>query len=373
MRCKLSTLLAVTLAAAGCDKSTPDTEAPAPAEQEADAAAADADAADAEAEAEQADAGGEDEQAAAEEPEPEPPKDYFTVATFNLAWGHDELDDGPKRSQENGADTPENWDWKVKQIAELITKNKPDVVALHELGGSLEATVIVSAIKEAGGPEYKWAFQESDDPQNGHDIAILTRFEVTTGRRLDLHMRRHLAAEIKLPTGDEVTVVAIHPPDGTNKRSVKARRKQVDALRREINSMLDDRPVIVLATMSSNIVPADDDYDKSAAGILAGADTSSDEDDCQESADSALVLETMTNGELGDRIVSCGLTMRDAMAEGRSIIVRDIVDPWDKPWAEVPIDKAPHRDVSDHLMLIAQIELPKPPPEQGEGEDKKDE
>jgi hypothetical protein len=75
---------------------------------------------------------------------------------------------------------------------------------------------------------------------------------------------------------------------------------------------------------------------------------------------------------LADRILGCGIALHTAKAFGADKIVREDVDPWDKPWSEVPVDKPPHRDVSDHFMVIAEIQLPKPKAKEG-GDKKKDE
>ena len=364
MRRSVYPLLAAALMVVACDKPASDTQPPTPEKQATgpeEGATADAEAK----EAKEGEAAEEGKEASKEE---KAPKDSFTAATFNLGWAHDDLADGPKKSKENGAQKQEDWKWKVKQIAKVLIESKPDIVALHELGGSLEVTEIVTAVREAGGPEYDWAYKDSDDPRNGHNSAILSRFPVSEERRFDIHLRRHVVSEVELPTGDKVTVIAIHPPEGTRKRAVKARRNQIDALEREIRQLRDDRPVIVLATMGSNIVPADETYDKSAAGQVAGANTNKEDDE----AKVGLVLETTTDGELADRVFSCDLKMRDAVAAGSRLIVREGVDPWDKPWSKVPVEKAPHRDISDHLMVMAEIELPKPPPKEKKGEEGKE-
>jgi endonuclease/exonuclease/phosphatase family metal-dependent hydrolase len=296
----------------------------------------------------------------------------ITVATFNLAWAHDHIGDAPKRAEKQRAKTKADWDWKVKAIAEIIAEAKPDLVALHELGGDEEISDIVAAIKDAKGPGYEWAHQNSEDVLSGHHTAILSRMSMSDERRLKLHMRRHLAVDVTLPGGDTVTVIAIHAPEGSRERPTTARRKQVEALVRVVNKIRANRPVIVLGTLGSNIEPGDDGYNESAPGMLAGADTASDKDDCFDSSAVGAVGETTPNEVVADRIFACGITMTDAKKAGVDKIVRQEVDAWDKPWPEVPVDKPPHRDVSDHYMVVGEIEQPKPPDEAKKDADKND-
>ena len=291
----------------------------------------------------------------------EPAKDHFTIGTFNLAWAHDTFGEyDPKRSVENRAQTDADWEWKLGAIAGILAEAKLDVVALHELGGDLETTQIVEAIAAAGGPEYEYAYQDSDDPQNGHNSAILSRFPLSNERRLDIHLRRHVVADVELPSGGPVTIIAVHTPEGSREKPEKARRDQVESLERELGPLRQKHPVIVLGTFGSNVVPADDGYAESAAGMLAGADTRDEADDCQDSADVGRVLQTTSDETLADRIFTCGIEMRDAETRFDDKIVRDGADDWKRPWSQVPVDAEPFRDVSDHLLLVAIVELPKP-------------
>jgi endonuclease/exonuclease/phosphatase family metal-dependent hydrolase len=368
MRLHVVHLFAAALLVMACDKSS-ETSNPPPDDGSATAKAEGGE--NAEQSASEADGAGEGEAKA----EPDEKKDYFVAATFNLAWAHDDFGDGTKQAELNRAKDAEAWKWKAQGIAKVLAESKPDIVALHELGGDGEVHDLLAAIEELGGPEYKWGYQASDDPRNGHNSAILSVFPVTNERRFDIHLRRHMAVDVELPTGDVITVVAVHAPEGNRPNAVKARRNQVEALVREINQIREENPVIVLSTLGSNIIPTDEEYEKSAAGMFASSGTYQDDDDCADSGD--MVLETTTSGEVADRIFVCDLVMRDASAEGRTTIIREAVDKWDKPWSQVPVDKDPHRDISDHLLLVAEIELPKPPPEdkegEGEGEDKADE
>jgi len=355
LRVHKCTLFAAAVMLAACDKPAEPTTAPETAQPAADTKA---EAAPAEAEAKAP-------------PKEEKKEGVITVGTFNLAWAHDHIGDGPKAAEQNRAKTKADWHWKVKAIAELIAEARPDIIALHELGGSDEADDIVTAIKELKGPGYEWAHQDSEDSVNGHQTAILSRFSMSNERRFNIHLRRHLAAEVELPNGDKVTLIAVHAPEGSRKNAMSARRKQVRALLRMVKKIRKERPVIVLGTFGSNIAPSDDGYDESAVGMLAGADTSTDSDDCDDSSAVGAVGNTTSNELLADRILGCGISLFTARTFGADKIVREEVDPWDKPWPEVPVDKPPHRDVSDHFMVIAEIKLPKPEAKAKEGADKK--
>ena len=312
------------------------------------------------------------------EPEPEPEdtgparrvgEDAIAVGTFNLQWAHDDIGEEPKLAAQNRAKTPEDWSWKVEHVAKLLVEEKLDIVAVMELGGSSEITDITMKVDELGGGWYDHAFVEGTDKRAGHQVAILSRFPITNQRRFDIFLRRHVAADIELPNGDTVTVVAVHAPEG--KRSKSQRTKQLKALRREVAKLQKEQPVIVLGTLETPTLPDDAGYKSSSAGLLAGANTKKDADDCLDSASFYSAQSTTVHGVLADRMFVCGSEVEDIELSGEDLIVREERDPADNPWSAVPIDAAPFRDVSDHLVLWAEISLPKPPPEEkpeGEGE-----
>jgi len=318
--------------------------------------------------------------AQAPEPEPEPEEvepeaptrrvgdDAVAVGTFNLQWAHDALgDDGPKLSKQFRAQTEADWEWKVEQIAKLLVAEKLDVVALQELGGNGEVTDIVMKVVELGGPNYDWAFVESTDRTAGHHVAILSVFPISNQRRLDIHMRRHLAADIDLPNDHVVTFIAFHAAGGKYAGNEKTRTKQAKALKRKVNALQKENPVIVLGTANSPYLPDAKEYKGSSVGMLAGAVTRQDSDDCLDSANFISGQATNVHGETTDRILTCGLEITDVEMSGHEAIIRNELDPTDQVWSAVPTEAAPFRDVSDHLVLWAEIAVPKPPAPEAEG------
>jgi hypothetical protein len=71
------------------------------------------------------------------------------------------------------------------------------------------------------------------------------------------------------------------------------------------------------------------------------------------------VGETTVTDTPTHRIFSCGLSLRAATASGRAQIVRGPVDPPDARWTDVPIATDPQRDLGEHLVVWAEIALPK--------------
>lgn len=313
------------------------------------------------------------------EPEPEPVAppvrerrvgdDAIAIGTFNLQWAHDPLGDATKLANEYRAKTDEDWDWKVDQIAKVLAEEKLDIVALEELGGQGELTDIAIKIEELGGPEYDWAFVESKDRVAGHHVAVLSRWPIVEQRRFEIHMRRHLAADIELPNGDTITVVAMHAAGGKYKNNEAARAKNAKALKRELNALQAKHPVIVLGTTNSPTLPDAKGYESSAAGLLAGKSTRKEADDCEDSASFYGAQETTVHGDTADRIFVCGLELVDVDSTGQSSIVREETDPDGAVWSQIPIEDSPYRDVSDHLVLWAEVALPEPKPEDEAGGD----
>jgi|GEM_PF-1326769 len=314
--------------------------------------------------------------AAAPEPEPEPVEpeeppiperrvgdDAIAVGTFNLQWAHDPLGDTTKLAGEYRAQTDEDWDWKVDNVAKLLVEERLDIIALEELGGQGELTDIALKIEELGGPDYDWAFVESKDRLAGHHVAVLSRYPIVEQRRFEIHMRRHLAADIELPNGDTITVVAMHAAGGKYKNNEAARAKNAKALKRRLTALQAEHPVIVLGTTNSPHLPDTRGYKTSAAGLLAGTTTRKQTDDCADSASFYSAQSTTVHGDTADRIFVCGLELVDVDSSGQSTIVRDETDPDDAVWSQIPIEDAPYRDVSDHLVLWAEVALPQPEPE----------
>lgn len=306
------------------------------------------------------------------EPEPDPPKvpdDAFAIGTFNLEWAFDDLGDGrPKKAKPFVPSKPEDWAWKRDQIAQILVAEKLDVVALVEIGGEREAGDIVSAVREKGGYDYDVAWVESTDKATGQQVAILSRFSISNARRYEVPIEQQVAADVELPTGDTITVLAVHMRDGQQPAYASKRRKAARALKQKLKKEQAEHPVILLGTFNSMSKTFDDDYAKRSPGLLAGKNTSSDADDCADSAADA----ASTNVEMEplDRIFVCGLELRRAETTGQDAIVREEEDPPDAAWPSVPIAEHPHRDVSDHYVLWAEVALPKKPePEKAEGAD----
>lgn len=298
------------------------------------------------------------------EPEPKPPTrrvgdGAIAVGTFNLQWAHDPSGDASKLAMQYRAQTDEDWKWKVERVAKLLIDEKLDVVALQELGGESEVTDIALKVEELSGVSYDWAFVEGTDRTAGHHVAVLSRFPIVSQRRLDIHMRRHLAVDIEVPSGDVITVVTMHAAGGKYPANEKARTKQARALKRALASTQAAQPIVLLGTVNSPHLPGDSTYRSSSAGTLAGVHTKKADDDCFDSAKFLTGQATTVTGETQDRILACGLEIADVELAGHDAIVRKETDPDDRVWSQIPIEEAPFRDVSDHLVLWAEITLPK--------------
>ena len=296
-------------------------------------------------------------------PPPKVPEDAFAIGTFNLDWAIDAAD-VPRTvlGKENRAKTDEDWEWKRDSIAELLATERLDVVALQELGGERELSDIAWAIDQKGGPKYDWVFVPSDDKATGLHVGLLSRFPIANERRLDVNMRKQMAADVELPTGDTITVVVVHARSGHYPAYLADRRKQARSVKRSLVHMAKTHPVVVLGTFHDLYTPSFPEYAESSVGIFAGSTTKTPADDCQDSA--AHAGETTVTDTPAHRIFSCGLWMRAATASGRAMIVRGPVDPPDARWTDVPIATDPQRDLAENLVVWAEIQLPKKPAEE---------
>lgn len=309
------------------------------------------------------------------EPEPEPdpgpppkvPDDAIAVGTFNVEWAFDDIDRRPKKARPHRAKTPEEWAWKRDSIAKLLVDEELDVVTLTEVGGEREAMEIADAVLTGGGYRYDVACLPTHDKATGQHVAILSRFDMSNVRRFQTSIAKQLAVDVALPSGDTVTVVALHLRESQQPAYASKRRKAARSLQREVARTLQGQPVLFTGTLGSPVHPYDDNYAKSTAGLLAARANKNDEDDCTDSATDA--SRTNVNGEPSDHIISCGLELRRATTSAEFEVVREQEDPADAPWPSVPVEDNPYRDVSDHYIVWAEIAMPKPEePEEPEGE-----
>jgi endonuclease/exonuclease/phosphatase family metal-dependent hydrolase len=304
-------------------------------------------------------------------PPPKVPEDAFSIGTWNLDWAFDDIDaKRPKAAQPHVAPDAAAWEWKRDRIVEVLVAQKLDVVALMELGGDREISDITSSVKDKGGFDYGYAWVKGQDAGTGKQVAILSRFPISGERRLDAYAPIHVAADVELPGGDVITVVAVHLKEGSLKGAVSQRGKMASSLKLHSMRERKKRPVIVLGTVGDPTLPSDDGYATSAAGMLAGKSTPKKGDDCQDSASDTLAQgTTVGRSEAMDRIFVCGLELRGAEVAGSELIVREGEDPEDTPWPSVPVAESPQRDVSDHVVLWGEVALPKKAePAQAEGE-----
>lgn len=299
------------------------------------------------------------------EPEIEPPKvpeDAIAVGTFNLEWAFDDIDTRPKRAQPHAAKTPEDWVWKRDRIVEILIAERLDVVTLSELGGERELSDIAYEVRTKGGYDYDTAWMEGTDRATGQQVAVLSRFRMTNVRRYDVRIKKHVAVDVELPSGDPITVVAVHLREGQAPAYSAKRRKSVRALNLAIAREHLEHPVLILGTTNSRVSTFDDDYAKRTPGILAHRNNRKQGDDCFDSARDA--GQTTIKGYPSDHIISCGLELRAAYASAEDKVLREDEDPSELPWPAVPIEDAPYRDVSDHFLVWAEIALPERPPEE---------
>ncbi|MEM6290997.1 MAG: endonuclease/exonuclease/phosphatase family protein [Myxococcota bacterium] len=296
------------------------------------------------------------------EPEPEPPKvpeDAIAVGTFNLEWAFDEIDERPKKARPHRAKSPEDWAWKRDRIVDILVTEKLDVVTLTELGGERELIDIATEVSSKGGYDYDSAWLEGKDRATGQQVAVLSRLPMSNVRRYDVAIDKHVAVDVELPTGDTVTVIAMHMREGKAPAYGSKRRKAARALNQAIAKERREHPFLITGTMNSVSHPYDDDYAKRTPGILAAKHNRKEDDDCADSATDA--GRTNIAGEPSDHIIACGLELRNATTSAEAEVVRDAEDPGDAPWPTVPIEEAPFRDVSDHYLVWAEIAMPKKP------------
>ena len=154
----------------------------------------------------------------------------------------------------------------------------------------------------------------------------------------------------------------MHLKEGRFKGAVEARQREARSVQRFVRKLRRKHPVIIAGTFGSSSLPGDADYKESAPGTLATKG-------CTDSASKSSARQTSVDGQPVDRIIVCDMELQDAQTAGRDRIVRGDVDP-DEPWPTIPADEGAQRDVSDHVVLWAQVAVPAKKEEgSGEGDD----
>ncbi len=284
------------------------------------------------------------------------------VGTFNLGWAFDATDDRTEMANENNAATPADWEWKRNEIAKVLAREQLDVVALQGIGGERELIDLVVQLREASKLEYEYAFVDGEDRITGLQVALLSKYPLQEKRRLDISLPRHVAADVKLPDDRTVTMLVVHLRAGSYRAQIEARMKQAKSLKRAVDQLRKDQPVVVLGDVNGELAPEQEGYKATAEGLLSGAATPSKlEDDCKDSAYYEAAQMTDWQGKATHRIFVCGLDLRSAAASSRNLIFRGDVDPEGSKWSKLPVDHEPFRDVSENLLVRAQIVLPDNP------------
>ena len=299
------------------------------------------------------------------------PEDAFAVGTFNLDWAFDDHEERrTKWARPHIAPDEDAWEWKRDRIVDVLLAQKLDIVVLTELGGPRELYDIVSSMSaDLNASNYEYAMVGTGDMVFGKHVAVLSRFPLKNERRTGSFAPMHMAVDVELPTGDEITVLAMHLAEGQNKGAVERRMKMARSLKRRASRVAEHKPVLMLGTLGDSTLPETNNYYDSAAGVFSGQTSSRPGDDCRDSGLDVMARRTAVNDNGAvDRIFSCGLEMRAAETSGDDLIVRQQQDPSNLPWTSVPVDSAPHRDVSDHLVVWAEIVLPERDLEMDEGD-----
>lgn len=101
----------------------------------------------------------------------------FTLATFNTFWLFDNeapLARWGERLPDGGVEE------KIRRVAESILATNADVVALQEVEGPVVLEPLVAKLQDLNSPiKYFWC-SETLDPFTGQNVAVLSRFPVTT-------------------------------------------------------------------------------------------------------------------------------------------------------------------------------------------------
>lgn len=306
----------------------------------------------------------------------------LTIATWNLEWFFDQYtgDNSADLAKKQAAPSRADWDWKLAGVAKVISKIKPDILALQEVENRRVLFYLNQRLKSEYGLNYRIAFVEGEDFFTEQDVAIMAlsgltgfgrreRTKEQLGDKKFYPVNKHIVADFSWGAGAEqekLTVINLHTRAMSNGAEIRQRQARLvrEWMKEHITSQ---QNFIILGDLNSDEVATGTTNDGDM-GVFLGLSTPGKEDDLFDTLLklSGDVKASHLNGMQYDRILCTEALMMDDPARSdlvfkSSVIRRDLVlrgkeqdkDHMDIFW-QIPADE---RDISDHYPLVAEFEV----------------
>lgn len=310
------------------------------------------------------------------------PPERLRVATWNLEWFFDDHtgDNFQPLPVQQSAPSAEAWEWKLGEVAGVIARIQPTILALQEIENRRVLFYLTRKLKNEYGLDYSVAFIEGDDYFTEQDVAVLAQsglaeFSVRRQSREMFdsqqyyNLSKHLFCSFAWTAGDRpvgLSLVNLHLRAAPEAAAI--RQRQARLVRRWVEEDLAaGKAVIVLGDLNS-----DETFETTSnageLGILRGLHTAAANDDLADLFQfyAGANQETHLIHKQFDRILVSPVllpatTSKPGYAFERIEVRRDLVirgerqdaDHQDVYW-KIPAEE---RDVSDHYPVVAEFGL----------------
>ncbi len=305
--------------------------------------------------------------------------DRLTVATWNLEWFFDAYtgDNQSDLSKQKSAPSPEEWEWKLKRVVDVIGELKPTILALQEVENREVVRELTKRLQQDYNLQYRIAYVQGWDNFTDQDVAIIYQSGLVrygcreqTKKMFDsnqyYNLNKHLFATFQWGEGDQLqslTMLTVHLRAQPERFDIRQRQCQLihDWIKDEIAS---GGNVIVLGDLNTEEkvgeVAKGSDMD-----ILLGHLTDTKSDDLLDLNEHLPIDDRVThiNGTHYDRILVSQSMVDDQggkkdfvfskIINGRKLVVAGDPDTNHfEGFYEIPLDE---RDVSDHYPIMAEF------------------
>lgn len=97
------------------------------------------------------------------------------VATWNVEWFFDDFkqDNRAEIAKQNSAPSKEEWEWKLNEVARVISELQPTILALQEVENRDVIFKLTKVLEEKYKLKYRYSFIDGFDFGTEQDVALM--------------------------------------------------------------------------------------------------------------------------------------------------------------------------------------------------------
>jgi endonuclease/exonuclease/phosphatase family metal-dependent hydrolase len=301
------------------------------------------------------------------------------IATWNAEWFYDDFkaDNKADVAKQNSAPSKAEWEWKLNEVARVISELQPTILALQEVENRDVIYKLTKVLEEKYKLKYRYAFIDGFDFGTEQDVALMYQSGLVEFSRREqteemfaskdyYNLGKHLIGRFEWGVGDEKeSLLLLTTHFRATPEQEEIRKRQGRLVREWIKPALErGENVIILGDFNSEHKAATP-VPESDLGIMSGwntAETTDDLIDLHTQLPEELRSTHLLNKEY-DRLLVSPALMADApdrvdLVFSRIITRQDlvVVGEQDKDHFNVfyQITQS-ERDISDHYPVMAEF------------------